>query len=148
MSHSPAGMQPHSAAQPHHHTGTAARPRRQRATQSHTGSHTASSRCSENVLDAQEPQQRLQDVSKRALRSPDTLCVLGNTRCHTTSFCVRPACHACGPARRVKVFLRNLQSARDRLYRGSGLRTLRHYVFLLFYNYLCAKKCARNSMAA
>ena len=35
--------------------------------------------------------------------------------------------------------LRNLQTARERLYRGSDLRRLGHSVFLVFYSYLCAK---------
>ena len=32
-----------------------------------------------------------------------------------------------------------LQTARERLYRGSDLRMLGHSVFLVFYSYLCAK---------
>ena len=35
--------------------------------------------------------------------------------------------------------LRYLQTARERLYRGSDLRKLGHSVFLVFYSYLCAK---------
>ena len=35
--------------------------------------------------------------------------------------------------------LRNLQTARERLYRGSDLRMLGHSGFLMFYSYLCAK---------
>ena len=43
--------------------------------------------------------------------------------------------------------MRYLNSARERLYRGSDLRTLRHFVFLVFYNYLCAE-CAQASKTA
>ena len=32
-----------------------------------------------------------------------------------------------------------LQTARERLYRGSDRRMLGHSVFLVFYSYLCAK---------
>ena len=40
-----------------------------------------------------------------------------------------------------------LQTAHERLYRGSDLRILRHSVFLVFSSYLCAKY-AQDSGAA
>ena len=39
------------------------------------------------------------------------------------------------PHRRVKVILRYLNSARERLYRGLDLRSLKHFVFHRFYTY-------------
>ena len=43
--------------------------------------------------------------------------------------------------------LRKLNSARERLYRGLDLWIPKHYVFLVFSSYLCAK-CARDSSPA